>query len=67
MADGDLTEQLEQFSRSIQGFYDALEDETRARDELIVYAIEEGGYSQGDVARMAGLSRARVHQILARS
>lgn len=62
----DLEDQLAGFARSISGYYDAIEDETRSRDELITWAVEEGGFSQGVVARAAGLSRARVHQILAR-
>lgn len=50
---------------AVEGHYGAYVDEIEVRDRIILEAVDEG-WPTGQVARWAGISPARVIQIVAR-
>jgi hypothetical protein len=55
---------LERTAQSVDQLRAALEDETEARDQLILEAID-AGHSRSEVARWSRVGRTRVTQIVA--
>jgi hypothetical protein len=49
----------------VESSLDIWEDNVRARNEIILEAMDRGGQTRSDVARWSRLSAARVTQIVA--
>jgi hypothetical protein len=62
---GSMEVRLSEARQAVEGHYGAWHDELEVRDHIILEAIDEG-WPQGQVARWAGVSTARVTQIIAR-
>lgn len=60
------TEELRQRGARVKQLAEQLGEATRARDQLVVDALNEG-MSQRDVANAIGVARGRIHAILTAS
>jgi hypothetical protein len=56
---------LSRASDAVESSLDIWEDNVRARNEIILEAMDQGGQTRSDVARWSRLSAARVTQIVA--